>query len=114
MHERLIADHGGNPDLRDLGLLDSALARAQQLYTYSEPDSFDMAAAYATEIIRNHPFVAGNERTGFMSAYVFMAANGIQLASPEVKAVSIVTLLATREIDEPEFAAWLRENSHPM
>ena len=114
MHERLIADHGGSTGLRDLGLLDSALARARQLYTYGEPDTFDMAAAYAAGIIRNHPFVDGNKRTGFMSAYVFMAANGIQLTSPEVEAVSTVTLLATREIDEAEFAAWLRENSQPM
>ena len=111
MHEKLIADHGGSPGLRDAGLLDSALARAPQLYAYGEPDTCDLAAAYAAGIIRNHPFVDGNKRAGFMSANVFMADNGLQLTVPEVEVVQIVTLLAASEIDEAAFAAWLREHS---
>lgn len=114
MHERLLADHGGSPGLRDPGLLDSALARARNLQTYASPDACDMAAAYAAGIIRNHPFVDGNKRTGFMSAYLFMAENGLQLRAPEVEVVQTVTLLAASEIDETEFAAWLRENGEPI
>ena len=114
MHEKLIADHGGSPGLRDSGLLDSALARARQLYAYGKPDTADLAAAYATGIIRNHPFVDGNKRTGFMSAYVFMAENGLQLTASEVEVVQIVTLLAASEIDEAEFAAWLRGHGKPI
>ena len=70
-----------------------------------------MAAAYAAGIIRNHPFVDGNKRTGFMSAYLFLALDGLQLAAAEVDVVQVVTLLAANEIDEAAFAAWLRDNS---
>ncbi len=111
MHEKLIADLGGSAGVRDPGLLDSALARAPQIYAYGKPDTCDLAAAYAAGIIRNHPFVDGNKRAGFMSAYVFMAENGLQLTVPEVEVVQIVTLLAASEIDEAAFAAWLREHS---
>ena len=114
MHERLLADHGGSPGLRDPGLLDSALARARQLYACGKPDTCDLAAAYAAGIIRNHPFVDGNKRTGFMSAYLFMAENGLQLTVPEVEVVQIVTLLAASEIDEAAFASWLREHGKPI
>lgn len=114
MHERLLADYGGSPGLRDAGLLDSALARARQLYAYGKPDTCDLAAAYAAGIIRNHPFVDGNKRTGFMSAYVFMAENGLRLTVPEAEVVHIVTLLAARELDEAAFAAWLREHGQPI
>ena len=72
-----------------------------------------MAAAYAAGIIRNHPFVDGNKRTGFMSAYVLLALNGLQLTAAEVDVVRVVTLLAANEIDETAFAAWLRDNCEP-
>ena len=70
-----------------------------------------MAAAYAVGIIRNHPFVDGHKRTAFMSAYLFLALNGLPLAAAEVDVVQVVTLLAANEIDEAAFAAWLRDNS---
>lgn len=63
---------------------------------------------------RNHPFVDGNKRAGFMSAYVFLSANGLRLTAAEVDVVQVVTLLAAREIDEAAFAAWLRDNSERM
>ncbi len=91
-----------------------ALARARNLQGYGRPDTCDMAAACTAGIIRNHPFVDGNKRTGFMSAYIFTAENGLQLRAPEVQVVQTVTLLATREIDEAEFAAWLREHAEPI
>ena len=111
MHERLLAEHGGAAGTRDPGLLDSALARPRQLHAYGEPDTCDLAAAYAAGIIRNHPFVDGNKRTGFMSAYLFLALNGLQTTATEVDVVRVVTPLAANEIDETAFAAWLRDNS---
>lgn len=114
IHDRLLAEHGGSPGLRDPGLLDSALARARQLHAYGEPDTCDLAAAYASGIIRNHPFVDGNKRTGFMTAYLFLALNGLQVTAAEVEVVQVVTLLAAREIDEAAFAAWLRDNGKPV
>ena len=114
VHGRTLADHGGGPGLRDEGLLDSALARPRQLQAYGVPDLCDLAASYAAGIIRNHPFVDGNKRAGFMSAYVFLTANGLRLTAAEVDVVQVVTLLAASEIDEGEFAAWLREKSEPV
>lgn len=110
MHGRLLAEHGGAQGIRDSSLLDSALARPRQLLAYGEPDTFDLAAAYTTGIVRNHPFVDGNKRTAFMAAYVFLGSNRLRLAASEVEAVQFVTRLAASEIDESEFAAWLRAN----
>ena len=70
-----------------------------------------MAAAYAAGIIRHHPFVDGNKRTGFMSAYLFLALNGLRTTATEVDVVRVVTLLAANGIDESAFADWLRDNS---
>ena len=114
MHERLLAEHGGSAGLRDSGLLDSALARPRQLHAYGAPDISDLATAYAAGIIRNHPFVDGNKRTGFMCAWLFLSENGFRLMADEIEVVQVVTLLAASEIDEAAFAAWLRENSEPV
>jgi death-on-curing protein len=114
MHGRLLAEHGGSPGLRDPRMLDSALARPQQLLAYGDPDICDLAAAYAGGIVRNHPFVDGNKRTGFMSAYVFLTSNGLRLVAAEVDAVQVVTFLAASEIDETAFSAWLRDNSESI
>lgn len=110
MHGRLLAEHGGGLGVRDPSLLDSALARPQHILTYGNPDLCDLAAAYTSGIVRNHPFVDGNKRTGFMAGYVFLAINGLRLKAPEIDVVQVVTLLAGSGIDESEFAAWLREN----
>ena len=114
MHERLLAEHGGLPGIRDATLLGSALARPQQLLAYGDPDFFDLAAGYATGIVRNHPFVDGNKRTAFMTAYVFLARNGLRLSSSEVDAAQIVNALAAHELDEAEFAAWLRDSCESL
>jgi len=110
MHEHLLAAHGGASGVRDSALLESALARPQQLMAYGDPDFYDLAAGYAAGIVHNHPFVDGNKRTGFMAAYLFLARNGIQLVASEVDAVQIVTALAANEVEESKFADWLRNN----
>ncbi len=109
MHGRLLAEHGGASGVRDAALLGSALARPQQLLAYGDPDLFDLAAAYASGIVRNHPFVDGNKRTAFMTAYLFLARNGLRLLASEVDAAQVVNALAANELDEAEFAAWLRD-----
>ena len=110
MHGLLLAEHGGTPGVRDEGLLDSALARPQQLLAYAEPNLFELATAYASGIIRNHPFIDGNKRTGFMTAFVFLARNGEQLVASEVEATYMVTALAAGEVTKGEFTNWLRDN----
>lgn len=108
IHNWMIAEFGGSAGVRDMGLLDSALARPQQLHRYeNSSDLSRLAAAYAGGIIRNHPFVDGNKRTGFMAAYVFLGRNGRTLTADEVSAAAMILRLAASEIDEDEYAAWL-------
>ncbi len=110
IHERLLAEHGGAPGIRDHGLLESALARPQQIFAYQKADLAELAAAYANGILRNHPFVDGNKRTGFMAAYLFLARNGLFLGVAECDVVNIVLDLAGSRISEEAFADWLRQN----
>ena len=113
LHSESLAIHGGAGGVRDIGLLDSALARPQNLHAYGEGDAAALAAAYAFGIIRNHPFVDGNKRIGFITAAVFLEANGYLVTASEAEVVVRTLALAASEIDEAEFAAWLRENVQP-
>lgn len=110
MHGRLLAEHGGAERVRDAALLESVLARPQQLFAYGDPDLYDLAAEYAARIVRNHPFVDSNKRTAFMTAYVFLARNGLRLTAPEIDATQILSALAANQLGEADFAAWLRES----
>ena len=107
MHEELIAEHGGSSGVRDQGLLESALARPQNLLAYGKPSLAEMGASYAFEIARNHPFVDGNKRTALVAAYVFLGLNGQRLIAPEAEAVVMMQELASGACGEAEFAAWL-------
>jgi death-on-curing protein len=107
MHEELIAEHGGSSGVRDEGLLESALARPQNLLACGKPSLPEMAASYAFGIARNHPFVDGNKRTSLMAAFVFLGLNGQRLVAPEAEAVVMVQELASGACSEAEFAAWL-------
>ena len=111
LHDRLLILHAGASGIRDEGLLESALARPQQLYAYGEnPDLIDMAAAYTAGIVRNHPFVDGNKRTGFVVGVLFLEMNGHVFAAGEEDATEAVLSLAAGTMDEHAFAAWLRAN----
>ncbi len=109
-HDEALAAHGGASGVRDMALLESALARPENLFAYNEADLAALAAAYAFGIIRNHPFVDGNKRTGFMSAVLFLERNGLNFTANEVDAALRTLALAAGEIEEAAFADWLREN----
>ena len=111
MHDEQLAEHGGGAGVRDEGLLLSALARPQNLTCYGDPNVFSLAAAYAFGIVRNHPFVDGNKRTGFLAAYVFLGLNGWELIVSESEVVAAVLALACGEMEEAGFAAWLESQS---
>ena len=111
VHAEMIAEHGGLGGVRDPGLLDSALARPQNLYAYGDPTLFELAAAYAHAIVRNHPFVDGNKRAALMTAYVFLRLNGYRLTAPEVEAVAVFRDLAAGEIDETVLTKWIESNA---
>ncbi len=107
---QLLSRFGGLEGLRDEGLLESALARPMQLLHYGTPSLFDLAAAYAYGIVKNHPFLDGNKRAGFMAAYTFLGINGFRLDAPEEEAVFQTLALAAGEIDAAEFSAWLERS----
>ena len=109
-HDEALAAHGGAAGVRDMGLLESALARPQNLFAYGVGDAAALAAAYAFGIVRNHPFVDGNKRTAFMTAVFFLELNGYRFIASEVDATLSTLALAANEIGEAEFAAWLRDN----
>jgi death-on-curing protein len=113
VHDRQLAEHGGARGVRDEGLLESALARPQNLFAYGEGDVAALAAAYAFGIARNHPFIDGNKRTAFVACELFLMANGHDLVAADEDCLAMMLDLAASEIDEAEFAAWLRENVQP-
>jgi death-on-curing protein len=111
LHERLLADFGGPAGVRDESLLESALNRPQHLFSYGTPSLAELAAAYAFGIVRNHPLVDGNKRTGFAAAAVFLEINKQRLTALESEAVVNTLALAAGEISEEAFAGWLERNS---
>ena len=112
LHDRLLALDGGAAGLRDEALLQSALARPRQLYAYTDtPDIIDMAAAYTGGIVRNHAFVDGNKRTGFMVGILFLELNGYRFNATEEAATQAVLELAAGTLDEAGYTAFLRANT---
>jgi death-on-curing protein len=110
LHGESLAEHGGAVGLRDEGLLDSALARAQNLAAYGDPDIAALAAAYGSGISQNHPFVDGNKRAAFLSVGLFLALNGYRLVVTQAEATVAVLALAAGDLEVFEFAGWLREH----
>jgi len=114
MHDQQLAEHGGAAGLRDEGLLESALARPQNLHAYGETDLCTLAAAYAVGIARNHPFIDGNKRTAFLTAYVFLQLNGRTLVASEADAAEIMMATAASAVSDQAFAEWLRQNTQSL
>ncbi|TXI79548.1 MAG: type II toxin-antitoxin system death-on-curing family toxin [Dechloromonas sp.] len=110
IHEAQLAEHGGSVGVRDAGLLASAMGRPINLAAYGTPDVAACAAAYGYGIARNHPFIDGNKRTAFVCTELFLALNGYALVASDVDCVMIMLAVAAGEMDETEFAAWLRAN----
>ncbi|HZE91086.1 MAG TPA: type II toxin-antitoxin system death-on-curing family toxin [Rhizobacter sp.] len=112
LHDESLADHGGASGLRDEGLLDSALARPENRVAYGEgPDLADLAAAYATGLAKNHPFVDGNKRAAFLSIGLFLGLNGHRLVAHQAEATVAMFSLASGDWREAELAAWIREHA---
>lgn len=111
IHSEQIAEHGGGVGTRDGRLLESALARPQQLSAYGRPDAAALAASYAWGIARNHPFVDGNKRTAFAVAEVFLSINGHVLSASDAQIVVAFVALAAGELTEGELEDWFREHT---
>ena len=114
MHEKLLDRFGGLKGIRDEGLLDSALNKPMHLFSYGNPSVFQMAASYAVGIVKNHPFLDGNKRTGFVAAALFIELNGFSFEATEEEAVLETLALAASHSTEADYAAWLERNSVPI
>ena len=110
IHERQLAEHGGGSGVRDEALLESALARPQQLWAYGDPppDLAALAASLAFGLARNHPFVDGNKRTAAVACELFLALNNAALQADNVELYSVYLSLADGSLPETDFAGWLR------
>jgi death-on-curing protein len=110
IHDRQLAEHGGSSGVRDHGLLESALARPQQLHAYGDPlpDLADLAASLAHGLARNHPFVDGNKRTAAVCCETFIELNSGQLLAEDIELFPRFLALAEGKLKQEEFAAWLR------
>jgi death-on-curing protein len=115
MHAEALMLHGGADGVRDMGLLECALARPENLLAYSEqaPSLAQLAAAYARKIVSNHPFVDGNKRTAFIVSVTFLRLNGLQLTAPKEDRVLTFWSLAAGEITEDQLAQWFQINTAP-
>jgi death-on-curing protein len=111
LHEMMVAQYGGTTGLRDEGLLESALGKPQNLFAYGDPTMADLAASYASGIVKNHPFLDGNKRTGFMMGAGFLERNGYEFLADEADAAIRTLALAAGEMTEKAYAAWLETNS---
>ena len=111
LHEMMLSQYGGSEGLRDDNMLESALAKPRQLFAYGQPTMSDLAASYVFGVVKNHPFIDGNKRTGFMLDAGFLERNGYQFHASEAEAAVRTLALAAGEMTEAEYAAWLKVNS---
>jgi death-on-curing protein len=111
IHDRQLVEHGGAAGLRDEGLLQSALGRPLNHYTYASPDIVQLAATYTAGIVQNHPFLDGNKRTGLVVGVLFLELNGYRFTASEESAAQAVLELAAGTMDEQGFCKFVRANS---
>lgn len=110
-HDEQLAEHGGQEGLRDEGLLESAIARPENKYSYGETNIFELAAAYAFGLAKNHPFLDGNKRVSLVVSVGFFLLNGFRVTAEEAAKLPIWLSLAEGKLDESELAAWFRTHS---
>jgi death-on-curing protein len=115
MHEETLMHHGGAEGVRDANLLESALARPENLLAYSEqaPSLSRLAASYASGIAANHPFIDGNKRTAFIVSVTFLLLNGLKLIAAKEDRVLTFWSLADGSMSEEQLAQWFERNTKP-
>lgn len=109
-HAAMLDRFGGLEGVRDEGLLESAVNRPRHLFADENPSLFELAASYAAGIVKNHPFLDGNKRSGFMAAALFLESNDLNFQAPEVEVVERTLALAASAITESDYAKWLERS----
>ncbi len=110
-HDDSLMEFGGSRGIRDLGAIESALARPKNLLAYGKPDLYDLAATYTGGLCQNHGFVDGNKRIAFLTGFVFLYENGYTISAKQAEVVAAVLSLADHTLDEAGYAAWLRDHT---
>jgi death-on-curing protein len=114
LHSESLAEHGGLPGLRDEGLLESALARPQNLHAYEDvSDIFALAACYGVALAKNHPFNDGNKRIAFVASLAFALVNGWLVVVDQAEAAAMMLEVAAGDAEQAELAMWLRDHAQP-
>jgi death on curing protein len=109
LHSASLAEHGGLEGVRDEGLLESALDRPRNKFSYEdELDIFDLAAAYGFGLAKNHPFHDGNKRIAFLAVGLFLELNGCELVADQMDGIQTMLSLAAGQLTERSFADWVR------
>ena len=108
IHDRQLAEHGGSEGVRDLGAIESALARAVNIALYEDADAADLAAAFAHGLAKNHGFVDGNKRTAWIAARLFLLDNGLRISFDPLEAIHVMEGVASGTVSQRELAAWFR------
>ncbi|HET7884141.1 MAG TPA: type II toxin-antitoxin system death-on-curing family toxin [Acetobacteraceae bacterium] len=111
IHDEQLAEHGGAIGVRNDGLLESALARPLNLASYGEPDIAELAAMYALGVVRNHPFIDGNKRTGYVMLETILLLNGATFPVSDGEAVITILRLAAGDLTDDAFADWVRSHT---
>lgn len=111
IHSEQLAMFGGGNGIRDEGLLESALARPQNLHAYTDATVPELAATLTFGIVMNHPFVDGNKRTGYLAGFVLLHLNGWDMNVPEQEVVQTILSLAASETNEDQLTEWFIRNS---
>lgn len=111
IHRRQLAEHGGSDGIRDNGLLESALFRAKNKFSYDNPTIFDLAAAYGYGVAKNHPFIDGNKRTSYVVMRTFLKLNGYDIQASAIEKYETWMGLTNNQINETELASWIEEKS---
>lgn len=116
IYKRVVETSGGNPGIRDEGLLHSALARPRMTFggVALYPTLFDKVAVLGHSLIKNHPFVDGNKRLAFEAMDITLRLNGYQLTASEDEKFTFVLEVAKGNLDEKDMTCWLKENTSPI
>ena len=108
VHDEQIAEHGGASGIRDMGLLESAIARPLNHASHGRVDLAELGALYALAIVRNHPFVDGNKRMAFVALETFLVLNGLELTAGDAEATVMMLDMAAGTVSDDTFIAWVR------
>lgn len=116
LHESVIKKYGGSSGLRDKGMFESAIYRPFATFAGSDlyPDIYLKAGALIQSVVKNHPFVDGNKRTGYSSAYIFLKRNGIDLSVKKVEAIKFMIFVANENLSVDEISSWLKKHSRKL